>query len=222
MKYIVSDLHLGGGLTRSDDVSAFLDTLQVGDELTLNGDTWDGTARVLFSDAEMAILNKLDSLRSNGILKKIVRGNHDPHPEKWASLLDVSPGDIVDSFVIEDSGKKFLVLHGHQFDPLCVTPNTVQTWAITMERWIAYANVSLARWIKAHNQADRNLAGLVRVGALSQARGYDGVTCGHTHLPDEVTVLGTRYVNSGSWVENLTPNYVTIDNGVMTLRTWKP
>jgi len=31
--------------------------------------------------------------------------------------------------------------------------------------------------------------------------GYEGVTCGHTHYPEERIFNGIRYINTGSWTE---------------------
>jgi UDP-2,3-diacylglucosamine pyrophosphatase LpxH len=38
---------------------------------------------------------------------------------------------------------------------------------------------------------------------FARARKYDGIICGHIHHPEDRTVDGIHYLNSGDWVETL-------------------
>ena len=35
----------------------------------------------------------------------------------------------------------------------------------------------------------------------AMGNGYEAVTCGHTHYPEDIVFNGIRYINTGAWTE---------------------
>ena len=53
---------------------------------------------------------------------------------------------------------------------------------------------------------------------MAEKKGCEGVICGHIHQPEDRTINGKRYLNSGDWVENMSA--ILIDhNGKIQLHT---
>jgi UDP-2,3-diacylglucosamine pyrophosphatase LpxH len=44
----------------------------------------------------------------------------------------------------------------------------------------------------------------VMINAINCAKknGYEAVTCGHTHYPEDIVSNGIRYINTGAWTES--------------------
>jgi UDP-2,3-diacylglucosamine pyrophosphatase LpxH len=224
---VLSDIHLGGHLTRLPEVASFFRQLPSTRLLVLDGDLWDATCDGLTKE-EIAILSAIVRIRRTGTRVVLISGNHDPDQSAWATLMEIPPEDVVDHIVVESGGKHVFITHGHQWDPELLSHPRLTEFAITAERTLAAVHAPLARWVKRNLKIDRDLLHTVRYGALDFRRchDYDAVICGHTHIPDKVqpdsqpdTLI---YVNSGSWVESVDPTYVTIENGKLELRTYKP
>ena len=48
--------------------------------------------------------------------------------------------------------------------------------------------------------------------------GYEAVTCGHTHYPEDTVFNGIRYINTGAWTE-FPSFYLLVTPDRMTLKT---
>ena len=48
--------------------------------------------------------------------------------------------------------------------------------------------------------------------------GYEAVTCGHTHYPEDIVFNGTRYINTGAWTE-CPAFYLQVTGDELYLRT---
>jgi predicted phosphodiesterase len=51
----------------------------------------------------------------------------------------------------------------------------------------------------------------------AKENGYDTVTCGHTHYPEDRVINGIRYVNTGAWTES-PAFYLLVTPGEITLQ----
>lgn len=212
---VISDLHLGGALTRRPEVISFLRQLHT-DVLVLNGDLFDADCGIEFPFAEVEIIDLINQLTCR---KVRIPGNHDPLP--WDRIFVDAETAANGRYVIESGGKRVLVLHGHVYDTeLLAHPNLTEGTTL-VERWLAHLSVGLARWLKVTFKADRHLPDVVRAGALAE-EGFDCVIAGHTHVPE--TWPGYNrvfdYVNAGSWCENRTPTYVTVEGGRVGLHEY--
>ena len=36
---------------------------------------------------------------------------------------------------------------------------------------------------------------------FAREKGFEAITCGHTHYPEDRTFQGVRYINTGAWTE---------------------
>ncbi|MEE4606925.1 MAG: hypothetical protein V2J65_37000, partial [Desulfobacteraceae bacterium] len=63
----------------------------------------------------------------------------------------------------------------------------------------------------------------IALNAVSCAieNGFEAVTCGHTHYPEDMVVDGIRYINTGAWTE-LPAHYLYVTADGITLNTVDP
>ena len=85
----------------------------------------------------------------------------------------------------------------------------------TTERLAEYAK----KWKSFYNVLRKNIA----LNAVSCAieNGFEAVTCGHTHYPEDMVVDGIRYINTGAWTE-LPAHYLYVTADGITLNTVDP
>lgn len=146
-----------------------------------------------------------------------IKGNSDNLPN---NLLPLQIGELklVDRMVYESFGKRYLVVHGDIFDTyqgqfgwltkLGKKAHGLLFWlhhkvhfirkALRFERFPLSEKVksqfSLARhYIEKYEQS---------LSRLAHEAGYDGVICGHLHIPAIKTIDGVTYMNSGDWVQS--------------------
>ena len=64
--------------------------------------------------------------------------------------------------------------------------------------------VHVAQYAKKWEAFFKVLRRNVMMNAVSCAieNGYEAVTCGHTHYPEDRVVGGVRYINTGAWTES--------------------
>ena len=42
---------------------------------------------------------------------------------------------------------------------------------------------------------------MVNAGKLARENGFEAITCGHTHCPEDRVIQDVRYINTGAWTE---------------------
>ena len=108
-------------------------------------------------------------------------------------------------YVWQLADKKFLAIHGHQFDRFLHNNIIISHVAFFFYDWLKYFNQDgyIARQIKERSQTWKRNSLEVAKGALRLGRsmGVDYVFCGHTHIIDTAENGGVKYYNTGSWVE---------------------
>ena len=149
-----------------------------------------------------------------------VTGNHDDFLDYIipCQLFNIS---LVNEYLIEDFGKRFVVIHGHAFDSI-----TAQFRWISKLGDLAY-NALLKfnnRWNKSRERLGKEKYSFSKVlkhsvkkavnyisgfesdlADFARAKKCDGIICGHIHHPeDKMLKHGIRYLNCGDWVESLT------------------
>jgi UDP-2,3-diacylglucosamine pyrophosphatase LpxH len=117
-------------------------------------------------------------------------------------------------------GRRYLVIHGHEFDGviryaklLAHLGDRAYDWALSLNRVfnlarrrLGYPYWSLSQWLK------RQVKGAVKaidrfelaLAGEARRRGLDGVVCGHIHHAEMRMVQGILYMNDGDWVESCT------------------
>jgi len=200
---ILSDFHLGNKSTRCFEVLNVLDRYKY-DQLILNGDIIDGLRFRRLHTEHWRILSKIRKLSKNCEVIWI-HGNHDAAANILSQLLGIK---VRNKYIWEAGDKKFLAIHGHQYDNLIIS-----YFAFVFYYLIKRVDTTgyLVNYIKRHNGTWHRDSLEVAKGALRLGRnlGADYVFCGHTHLIYETQNQGVKYYNTGSWTEKPS-GYITI------------
>jgi UDP-2,3-diacylglucosamine pyrophosphatase LpxH len=218
----ISDIHLG---TRGCQAELLLDFIRhvECDRLYLVGDIVDGwklKGGWHWPQAHNDVVQKVLRMARKGCEVIYIPGNHD---EGARHFLGVHFGGVVvaqDAIHETADGRRFLVIHGDEFDGV-----------VQHARWLAFAGDWAYRTILALNtmlnRARRrlgfgywSLSAFLKVkvkNALqfienfeatvadeARRRGVDGVICGHIHKAEMRQIDDVLYVNDGDWVESCT------------------
>lgn len=195
--FIVSDLHLGSTYFLREEFLRFLDALPPGTDLVLNGDTVDRRHPLLSSEHQAVE----DRLAEESAHRRIVwvRGNHDE------TYRAARPGRIEfePSFAL---GRRLFVAHGDDFDNVMPRHRPfilLFRFLHHLRIWLGAESVHVAHYAKRFPRLYRVLCRHVMLNAVQHAKenGFEAVTCGHTHYPEDRVVEGVRYLNTGSWTE---------------------
>lgn len=248
----ISDLHLVAQGCEAERLANFLDNNWC-ENLVLVGDIIDGWR------AKSSLLKLLGMRRNHfgifcdkqqvRVIKKIlskisrhkvyyVLGNHDDFMEDYIDeVKEFGNLSIHKQLDFESiSGKKFLILHGHQFDGVIkyheylaffadysyqflISLSKVIQWFRTKIGFKNYWSISyvvkhkVKQGVEIVYNLEKSLVGYCK------SKGYDGVICGHSHYPAMKEVDGVLYLNCGDWVDSCTAIVENFD-GSMELIHW--
>jgi UDP-2,3-diacylglucosamine pyrophosphatase LpxH len=230
---VISDLHLGNPFSQAKrQVIPFLKWAdKQGFDICINGDGLDiaqaSFNKIAFEVPELFRL--LGEMRRRGREIFYITGNHDialeHFLEDWG-LMKVSPFLNVDS-----ADYRIRIEHGHMYDPFFISFPKTYEFLTHFAGLILKIHPQLYRlWIAFERFASKvrsRKTGIIgeppsfQSSALELSRrGFDAIIFGHTHHPGMTTLEnGAKYFNSGSWM--LTPYYVQIEKGVVSLQPWK-
>lgn len=209
---IVSDVHLGFGFSRPEELTKALKKYRF-KRLILNGDIFEDLNFNRLHSEHWDLLSHLRRLTKTVDVVWIV-GNHDGRATVMSKLLGI---EVHNQYVWKEGGKKFLAIHGHQFDRF-VSMNSllshIASFLYYSLRILEKKHSRLTEWIRRNNRGWLRLSNEVASGAARYAKLYraDIVICGHTHKPMSKRFGRTLYLNSGSWVEKPS-TLITITNG---------
>jgi UDP-2,3-diacylglucosamine pyrophosphatase LpxH len=217
---VISDVHLGLKDSKSEDAVNFLkDNNCV--NLFLNGDIIDGWQLGRggkWTKEDSKFIKKILKLVTQDTTKvTYLRGNHDDFLE---SMIPFYVGDnfqIQTDCIYESCGKKYIILHGDIFDPITSKVGWLAKLGSVGYDVLLYLNrhhnrrrlekglpyQSISQDVKKKVKFVVNLLSRFEDAAVDFAkqRHCDGVICGHIHTPEDKTIDGIRYLNSGDWVE---------------------
>lgn len=218
----ISDIHLGTRHARVDELLEFLRETEcrylyvVGDFL----DGWQLRSKWHWENSYNVLIQKL--LRKSRKETQIVylTGNHDEFLDQF---LGMNFGSVVlarEVIHTAADGKRYLVLHGHQFDGVMHFNRLLDRVGTKLYDWILDFNLhfnrvrrmlgfgywSIAAYLKYKAKAAVKYVTDFENAILQAARKHDvqGIICGHIHRPEIKTVDGITYLNSGDWVESCT------------------
>lgn len=225
---ILSDLHVGARNCQHTLIQQRLasSSLHTVDSIILNGDVVDHLNFENYRSADWQIIARLQQLAREQRLH-VIQGNHDrprrtPHGCISHSLLsDVLRLDIQTEMTLFVENKRFLIVHGDQFDQT-LNMSTVGYLAEAFYRQTQRWHQPTSRWLKRQSKQLLGIERIVRMKALDYARlhGFDGIILGHTHYADDsLWENGCRYLNTGSWVDD-TCTYLEVMNECIVLQTW--
>lgn len=233
----VSDVHLGSRGCQAGLLLAFLESLDT-ETLVLVGDIVDleRLKRTTFWPPEHeAVLRAVLRKAREGTRVIYVPGNHDREIRDFCGTtlgrLEIRPHHVHETA----DGRRFLVLHGDQFDALvrcgpllAVLGDLGHRALVRLNAWLNRLRArrgqpywSLAAFVKAHSRAAADYVARYRAAATAEARrrGVDGVICGHIHQPEATEIDGVLYLNDGDWVEHCSA-LVEDPDGCITLVDW--
>lgn len=218
---IISDLHLGSGLSRADEARRLLKSLEFR-RLILLGDIFFNLNLRRLKGKHWELLSYIRKLSNpkRNVEVVWVEGNHD------RGLTDVM-SHLVGLKVYQEyrwnfCGKRYLAIHGHQFDRFLV--NNVALSAVgefihaQVQRFDSKTKI-LSKFLDRQNSKWLRLSRKVASGALARARfeGAQVAFCGHTHEAMEAEKDGIKYFNAGCWTDD-DPTYITVDESGVKIR----
>lgn len=216
---IISDLHLGSDVCRSEDILEFLYYLETSN-LILNGDVFDNLNFNRLKSSHWQIIKKLRKI-SKEINLVWVKGNHDKNAEAISHLIGST---FVDEYIIHDyENKKILIIHGDRFDSYINKRPLLSRLADyfyrkiqSFDKWRGN-NYLYSEYVKSKSKTLLRCVHNTEQAALTYAKknNFHGLVMGHLHRPIYI-IDGIEYVNCGSWTQKEC-NYVTVNNGKIKL-----
>jgi UDP-2,3-diacylglucosamine pyrophosphatase LpxH len=113
---------------------------------------------------------------------------------------------VYQQYVWEESGKRNIAIHGHQFDRFVINNyffSRVGEFLYLQIQKLDCKEKRFARYLDRLNTKWLRLTNKVATGAIAYASqvNADRIFCGHTHVAERLKEDGTEYYNSGSWVD---------------------
>ena len=218
----LSDIHLGCRSSQPEKLFAFLSSMEC-DTLYLVGDIVDGWKLGRgwhWSALQTEIIQDFLRRAQEGTRVVLVPGNHDPMFRHFAGLAFCGL-EIRNEVTHETAdGRRLWVLHGDAHDGLdhharwlSLLADMTYQGTVSLNRVIAVARTRMGKphWSLSHYVKTRfpKSARFIRrfeetISGEAARRGYDGVVCGHIHVPAIKTLNGVVYCNDGDWVESCT------------------
>lgn len=208
---LVSDIHIGSKICRADKIIDLLKTARY-KTLIINGDLFDSAKTHLFNEKHWQIVSIIGEIaKTRKVL--MVRGNHGRELDSVARNMGI---EIHDDYEFTLGNKRFLCLHGDQFDPF-VTHLPRITKAFTHAFYlIQELNGDNQKPSMAIKRFSKRILGMSsrrqqRLALHHAARRQAHVViCSHTHLPHIDNKEDILFINSGSFCDNPS-SYVAID-----------
>ncbi len=194
---IVSDLHIGSRYFQFGVFERFLEELPADHELIMNGDIIDSP----YAKMEKSDQRILDMIEAVSGQRKVVwvRGNHDNGymPESFGKTIFKSSHRI---------GDRLLITHGDGFDGIMPRSRLfIKAFRLmhNLRVKMGARPVHVAEYAKKWKAFYRVLRKNIALNAVKCAagNGFEAVTCGHTHYPEDILLDGIRYINTGAWTE---------------------
>lgn len=216
----LSDLHLGSRHCRAAELARYVANLSCR-KLYLVGDIIDLESlerEFYWPSLHSGILAKFLDLARSGTEVTYIPGNHDMALRRLAGQRISNIEIRLRTAHVTAAGHKLLVTHGDEFDA-AVRCGLLAKFAgslgyrqlLRINHWVNEGRAltgrphwSLARRVKNRIAGAHHYVGRFKRAATSAAAdaGFDGVICGHVHLPELDTQDGILYANDGDWIEH--------------------
>lgn len=235
----ISDLHLASKKSKGDRIHEFLKDLKT-EDLYMVGDVVDiWRFQQAFS---MGPIKQQETVKCFDRLLRLSKktnvhyiwGNHDEFMSRFADSSGFGNITLAErKDYISSDGKRYLVLHGHQFDLLAKYAWSpwlgkvgdigydimieINEWYNWFRRKIGLRYWSLSKYIKVKFKTAVVFMDRFEKITTDYAKknGYDGVICGHIHDPQDKTVNDVHYLNCGCWTDEENLTYIVDDeNGI--------
>jgi UDP-2,3-diacylglucosamine pyrophosphatase LpxH len=212
--FLFSDLHLGSDVSRCKELLQVLQSYRF-KRLILLGDIFDDLNFKRLRRDHWEMLSWLRKLSDPDKSVEIIwiLGNHDLLLDSVSRFVGI---EVRDKYMWEHQGKRFLAIHGHQFDRFLeenVVISQIATTLYILVQKLDTRRQRCSRLLKRLSKKWLRLSHQVALRAARYARmqGADYVFCGHTHRAAALELEGVGYFNTGCWTD-LPSHFVTIDS----------
>jgi len=207
---IISDLHLGCGVSNSDKICKLLQSLDT-DFLILNGDTLDRDHTKRLKKKDWKILSLLRK-KSKHIEIYCVQGNHSP--EFDSIISDLLGFNFAKELNIVVKSRRIHISHGDKND-FWTKRKLITNFFTGLYYYIQVLdkNNKITGWIKRVSKKILKTNKGVEDSAFKYAKehSFTDIIQSHTHYPDKVSKDGINYYNTGSFCYKIC-TFVTIDH----------
>lgn len=233
----LSDIHLGARGCQAEQVLEFLN-LHNAKTYYLVGDILDGyrlSNRWHWPQSHNDVIQALLAKAQAGAKIILIPGNHDAVLRNYFGTHFGGIEVMQDAEFISQTGKRYLVTHGDQFDSLVVNAKWLEMIGAWGYEWTVRVNylinrvrqlsgrrpLSLSKWAKQQFKQAQQYIQYFEEVLSDEARhgGYDGVICGHIHVAKLRDINGIHYVNTGDWMETCSA-VLELDSGELQLLDW--
>ncbi len=211
---VISDLHLESVHTLSELIARFIESLPKDCDLILNGDVIDSS----YPNLPRENLQILELIGQESFRRNIVwiRGNHDD-----CSLL--RDRGRIHFKRIHTVDNRLLVTHGNELDKTkariqqLLRPFKLIQFSLVK---LGLKPINIAQFAGKFEPFYRLYRKKLMLDAVKFAKekGFGAIACGHTHYPEDRTVHGVRYINTGAWTE-YPPHYLLVNDGEIRLKS---
>jgi UDP-2,3-diacylglucosamine pyrophosphatase LpxH len=212
---VLSDLHLGSEVCRARELVKLIKGIQFR-RLIILGDAFDDTRFHRLRRSHFKVLSLINKLSApkRGIEVVWVEGNHD---SEFLRVVGAMLGvRVYPEYAFTVGGRRYLAIHGHQFDQYMSRHPVVSAIAGRFYTAIQRRDSrtqAVSRYLKRRSKSWLKVSDEIAEKATRHARrrGADVVLCGHTHQPlHRRSLNGVEYLNTGCWTD-VPSTYVTID-----------
>ena len=237
----ISDIHLGSYGSKAASLVHFLAHSNT-EYLYLVGDIfdeWKLKHRWYWPQSHNDLIKGIYRYACNGTKVIFLSGNHDTHintPVRNQIHPHFNNIEVLSETVhITADGRRFLVIHGHQFDII----STHVKWLArggdhiygvllrishgfnVLRRKMGFTSWSLSAYLKHQVKRVVCLISNYKTTLMAEARRrqVDGVICGHIHYAEIYDMEGILYCNDGDWVESCTA-LVEHQTGELQIINW--
>lgn len=208
---IISDFHLGTRVSRSEKIYELLKDFQFR-KLILLGDIFENLNFKRLKEADWKLLFLISQFSKTRKVKWI-RGNHDRDFGKFFQIF--TGAKIYRSYKWQYKNKKYLAIHGHQFDNFLVNNAFISFLAnelYNLVQLVDFKDKRCSRYIKKKSKSWLKVSRKIAARALIYAKlmQVDYIFCGHTHKAMKSRRRDVEYYNCGGWTD-VPSTYITID-----------
>jgi len=233
----LSDIHLGTRGCSAEALVDFLHSIEC-ETLFLVGDIVDGwrlRRGWYWPDAHNEVVRRILKMAHRGTRVIFVAGNHDEMLRTYAGMSFGGVELVLDAIHVTADGRRLLVTHGDAFDGVVLYARWLaflgdQAYAVLLRANIYFNQIrrlldlpywSLSNYLK---RRVKNAVSFISsfeeaVAHEAQARGLDGIVCGHIHSAEIRRIGDVTYYNDGDWVESCTALAEDAD-GAMRIIYW--
>lgn len=218
----ISDVHLG---SKHAQVPALLEFLRrnEAEHLYIVGDLIDGwelKRAWRWEESYNTLIQKILRKNRKGAKVTYITGNHDEFLEHYIGLRFGGVKLVRHAYHRGADGRRYLVIHGHQFDGLTHFNRLLERvgarlyniildinhWMNRVRRRLGFGYWSVAAYLK--HKAKSSVKFITEYEEammnLARRRKVDGIICGHIHRAEMRPINGMSYFNCGDWVESCT------------------